>query len=77
MAESIADWVEQRAAEHPGRVILLAARMPQEIAVGLGVQLGQRSARWPRRVYPVHYASERFVVLDLDLGRDSVPAERG
>ena len=41
-AEAIADWVEEQAAAHPGSVILLAGRMPQEIAVGLGIQLGQR-----------------------------------
>jgi hypothetical protein len=57
-------------------VILLAARMPQEIAVGLGIQLGQRSATWPQRVYPVHYTGEYLTVPGLDLGRGSVPAER-
>jgi hypothetical protein len=34
------------------------------------------SSTWPRRVYPVHYADGRLVVPDLELGRDSVPAER-
>jgi hypothetical protein len=76
VAETIADWVEQQAAAHPSHVILLATRMPQEVAVGLGIQLGQRSSTWPHRVYPVHYAERQLVVPDLDLGRDSVPAER-
>ena len=76
VAEALADWVQQQAAAHPDHTILLAARMPQEIAVGLGIQLGQRSASWPLRVYPVHYTGECLVVPDLDLGRGSVPAER-
>ena len=76
VAETIADWVEQQAAAHPGHVILLAGRMPQEIAVGLGIQLGQRSATWPCRVYPVHYTGESLVVPGLDLGRGSVPTAR-
>jgi hypothetical protein len=57
-------------------VLLLAARMPQEIAVGLGIQLGQRRSRWPQRLYPVHFAGGRLIVPDLDLGRSSVPEER-
>ena len=76
VAEALADWVERQAATHPGRVILLAGRMPQELAVGLGIQLGQRSATWPCRVYPVHYTGESLVVPDLDLGRGSVPTAR-
>jgi hypothetical protein len=76
VAESIADWVEDQAVTHQGHVILLAGRMPQEIAVGLGIQLGQRSATWPQRLYPVHFTGERLVVPDLDLGRGSVPPER-
>lgn len=75
-AETLADWLEQQAAAHPDHVVLLAARMPQEIAVGLGIQLGQRPATWPQHVYPVHYTGEYLTVPDLDLGRGSVPAER-
>lgn len=76
VAEALADWVQQQAAAHPDHTILLAARMPQEIAVGLGIQLGQRPTSWPPRVYPVHYTGGSLVVPDLDLGRGSVPAER-
>lgn len=80
-AEAIADWVVARAAAHPG-VVLLATRVPQELSVGLGVQLGQRSAdrmpgqRWPRQVYPVFYADDALVIPDLKLGSESVPAQR-
>jgi hypothetical protein len=76
VAQSIADWVEQQAAAHPGHVILLAARMPQEIAVGLGIHAGQRAASWPGQIYPVHYTGDRLTVPDLDLGRGSIPGER-
>ena len=39
-------------------------------------QVGQRSASWPSRVYPVHYTGEYLAVPSLDLGSGSVPAER-
>jgi hypothetical protein len=77
IAENIASWVEEQAAAHPDHVILLAARMPQEIALGVGIQLGQRSVRWPSWLFPVHYTGGRLVVPDLDLGRGSVAMERG
>lgn len=82
VAESIADWVVRQAAERPGDIVLLAARVPQEVAVGLGVQLGQRAMelepgqRWPRRVYPVFYTRSGLVVPNLRLGADSVPSQR-
>ena len=73
-AGSIADWVVAQATAHPGRVVLLATRIPQELAVGLGVQLGQRSwdrtsgQQWPQQVYPVLYAGDSLVIPDLQLG---------
>lgn len=81
-AQAIADWVAEQAAAHPGRVVLLAARFPQELAVGVGVQLGQRSwdrapgRQWPRQVYPVFYGGDSLVVPDLRLGAESVPSHR-
>jgi len=81
-AEAIADWVVAQAAAHPGRVVLLATRIPQELAVGLGVQLGQRSwdrtpgQQWPRQVYPVFHAGDGLIVPDLRLGAESVPSQR-
>lgn len=71
-AEAIADWVTKETAAN--QIVLLATRIPQELAVGLGVQLGQRSwqraekERWPGRVYPVVYDQGRLVVPDLALG---------
>lgn len=76
VAESIASWVVSQAARHRGHVLLLAARMPQEIAVGLGIQLGQRQPSWPERLYPVHFVGGQLIVPNLDLGRHSVPLER-
>lgn|GEM_PF-1278752 len=81
-AEAIADWVVAQAAAHPRRVVLLATRIPQELGVGLGVQLGQRSwdrtpsQQWPQQVYPVFHAGDRLVVPALQLGAGSVPAQR-
>jgi hypothetical protein len=81
-AEAIADWVVAQAASHPGRVVLLATRIPQELAVGLGVQLGQRAwervpgQRWPENVYPAYHAGDSLVIPDLQLGAESVPSQR-
>lgn len=49
VAEAIADWIADQAESHPGHVLLLAARMPQDIAMGLGIQLGQRESSWRTR----------------------------
>jgi hypothetical protein len=76
VAEAIAAWITKQAEQHAGQVLLLATRMPQEIAVGLGIQLGQRQSAWPRRLYPVHYVGGELIVPNLDLGRDSVRPER-
>ena len=75
-AEAIATWIAGQAEDHPAHVLLLAARMPQEIAVGLGIQLGQRQSTWPERLYPVHFTGGKLFVPKLDLGRHSVPPER-
>jgi hypothetical protein len=81
-AEAIADWIVEQAVAHSARTVLLATRIPQELAVGLGVQLGQRSwerkpgQQWPERVYPVFHAGTQLVVPDLRLGADSVPSQR-
>ena len=74
--EAIASWIIGQAEDHPDHVLLLAARMPQEIAVGLGIQLGQRQSDWPEWLYPIHFVGGKLVVPELDLGRRSVPAER-
>ena len=83
-ASVIAGWIARQAAEHKARTVLLAARMPQELAVGLGIQLTQRSwargdgERWPRHVYPVVQVagSDRLAVPDLALGAAAVPSHR-
>lgn len=75
-AEQIADWVVAQAAARADHVVLLAARIPQELAVGLGVQLGQRTREWPRRVYPVYYQHSILLVPELRLGAESIVGER-
>lgn len=80
----IAEWLADQAAAHHAKVVLLATRMPQELGVGLGIQLRQRSwdlttgHRWPEHVYPAVHAGDnrRLIVPDLRLGADSVPSRR-
>lgn len=48
---------------------------PQEIAVGLVIQPGQRSATCRDQVYPVRCTGECLTVPSRDLGRRPVPAE--
>ena len=75
-AETIATWIADQAEEHPDHVLLLACRIPQEIAVGLGIQLGQRHSAWPDRLYSVYWTAGELFVPKLDLGRHSVQPER-
>jgi hypothetical protein len=75
-AEDIADWIIAQSTAHRDHVVLIATRIPQELAVGLGIHLGQRRHEWPPYAYPVYHARQELVVLDLRLGADSVPAER-
>jgi len=42
VADAVAEWVVEQSRQHEPDVVVLAARMPQELAVGLGVHLGQR-----------------------------------
>jgi hypothetical protein len=74
--KAITDWVIEQAGGDRERVVLLATRVPQELPVGLGIQLGLRASKWPKHVYPVHFAGGRLVVPNLRLGATSVPAER-
>jgi hypothetical protein len=88
--EAIAGWIIRQASGQAARVVPLATRFPQELAVGLGMQLGQRSSerepgkQLPQRVYPVFYTGDtlvpdagRLVVPDLRLGAGPVPSYRG
>jgi hypothetical protein len=76
VADSIAEWVVKQAAAQSCDVVVLAARMPQELAVGLGVQLGQRPSSWPWRMYPAIYDQGQLVIPDLQLGGEAVPPQR-
>ena len=76
VADNIADWVVEQAATHGSDVIVLAARLPQELAVGLGVQLGQRPHNWPWRMYPAFFDQGQLVIPGLQLGAESVPPQR-
>jgi hypothetical protein len=76
IAVSIADWIIQTAKPHPNDVFLLATRIPQELALGLGIQLALRTAHWPQRLLPAYFAAGRLVIPTLELGAASVPIER-
>jgi len=80
-----ADWVTGNARESalltgsadPGEALrVLAARLPQELAVALGVHLGQRPHIWPWQMYPAFFDQGELVVPELRLGAESVPAQR-
>ena len=71
----LADWIIAESAARPDHVVLIASRMPQELAVGLGIQLAQLGHKWPRHAYPVYYA-RGLVVPYLRLGAESVPTQR-
>lgn len=72
-AAAISEWIVQQAS---GRIVLLATRMPQELGVGLGIQLGQRQSDWPEHVYPVIWQRGQLLVPNLELGARAVPRER-
>ncbi len=76
VADDIAGWVVQQAAAHGCDVVVLGARMPQELAVGLGVHLGQRPSSWPWRMYPAIYDQGELLIPDLQLGAEAVPPQR-
>ncbi len=76
VADSIADWVVQQSRRHRADVVVLAARLPQELAVALGVHLGQRPHIWPWQMYPAFFDQGELVVPELRLGAESVPAQR-
>jgi hypothetical protein len=75
-ALDIAEWVVAQTREHDADVVLLATRIPQELAVGLGIQLAQRASAWPAHLYPVYFTGGSLVIPGLALGATSVPAER-
>ena len=76
VADNIADWGVEQAAAHGSDVIVLAARLAQELAVGLLVQLGQRPHGWPWRKYPAFFDQGQLVIPELQLGAESVPPQR-
>jgi hypothetical protein len=71
VAEAIAEWVIKQAAATSCDVVVIAARMPQELAVGLGIQLGQQPSSWPWRMYPAIYdqASSWFSICSWAVRR--------
>jgi hypothetical protein len=86
VAMAVTDWVLEQVKAHPNHMVLLAARMPQELAVGLGIRAGQLGRQWPPGIRPLVYhpvLDARGVMLQhllvapqLELGAAAVPVER-
>lgn len=87
VAAAVTDWVSAQVDAHPGHEVLLAGRMPQELAVGLGIRAGWLgSRRWPDRIRPLVYhpvlgsggasLAPLLVAPRLELGAAAVPVER-
>lgn len=76
LAAQAAAWIEQKTNELPGRILLLATVVPQEVGLGLGILAGQESRRpaWPRHLWPIvrEPATGKLVVPHLDLGAAAV-----
>jgi hypothetical protein len=66
-----ADWIECKSAELAGQTVLLAAAMPPEAALGLGIAAGRaQRTRWPEYLWPLVYrtTTDSLVVPYLNLG---------
>lgn len=73
-AEALA-WIQRKATELDGHVLLLATVVPNEVALGIGIMAGRDSAlAWPRHLWPAMYRKPAgtFVVPSLDLGTAAV-----
>jgi hypothetical protein len=70
-------WIRRQAAELAGHTLLLAAVMPPEAALGLGVAAGQVSEQgWPARLWPIVYrpGDSALVIPNLNLGSSREPS---
>ncbi|MGH3252493.1 MAG: hypothetical protein ACRDOI_40635 [Trebonia sp.] len=82
LAAGAATWIEGKAKELDGHNLLLAALLPQEAGLGLGLLAGQESRRaaWPARLRPIilEPASRALVIPGLELGTAALdPARHG
>jgi hypothetical protein len=71
LAAAATDWIGQRTAGAPGRVILIGTIVPPEIALGLGIGAGQPAGpAWPVHLWPVvpKPPANELVIPRLDLG---------
>jgi hypothetical protein len=69
LVATCADWIEDKATELEGHLLLLGTTMPPETALGLGITAAQASrARWPGTMWPLVYQSGGLAVPRLNLG---------
>ena len=75
LVAACACWIEDKAAELDGHLLLLGTTMPPETALGLGITAGQTSrTRWPGTIWPLVYQAGVLGVPHLSLGTDPGPA---
>jgi hypothetical protein len=56
LAASALSWIQRKHSELPGHTLLLAAVMPNEVALGIGISAGRESCTtWPGYLWPVIY----------------------
>ena len=69
-------WIEQKRDELADHTLLLGARIPQEVALGLGISSGREAHHesWPRSLWPAVFdrGTGQLVVPRLELGTDAM-----
>lgn len=76
LVAQVAAWIRKRAAKAVGRTVLIGTIVPPEVALGLGISVGQVSAAaWPTHLWPMVFerASGEFVIPYLNLGTAVCP----
>jgi hypothetical protein len=71
LVAEVSGWIERKTAGLDGKVLLLGAILPPEVALGLGIEGGQVSRQeWPEHLWPIVYdpGARNLVLPHLDLG---------
>lgn len=83
LVRSASEWVGRRGVPLKG-VVLLAALIPQEVGIGIGILAGQDGAAWPAQLWPIQAESDgpgkppkRLVIPGLNLGATSLRQKGG
>lgn len=80
LAAEASAWIERKAKELDGHILLLGTLLPQEVSLGLGILAGQepRRASWPDYIWPVvrNPRDGGLVVPNLNLGKAALELAR-